>query len=144
MQGIVNFLVYIRADIIAPIAGALLGIGVGWYIGYKIGWSGLKKLAEKAEKLEVSITTFREPLLGYGLLSIGGLLLAALSSVLVLRFEAAQQWVGSFLDEILNKTSSLNNPIVVFMGAMLAFNCETARRYINRILRRVAAFHRLL
>lgn len=127
MEGIVNLLNWFRADVVVPIAAALLGIGVAWYLGYKIGFSGLRKISALAEDKGVGIDTFRPQLIGYVVALLGGLLFAALSAVIATNFEAAKAFVNGILNEVLRRSSwnGLSDP---YFAAIVIVNTKWVRR----------------
>jgi len=136
MEGIVNFLNWIRADVVVPIAAALLGIGVAWFLGYKIGFSGLRKISALAEAQQVSIDTFRPQIIGYALALLGGLLFAALSAVIGTNFEAAKAFVNGILQEALRR-SVWNGSSYPYLASIMMFNMRWVRRiFRNRLFSR--------
>jgi len=127
MEGIVNFLVWIRADVVGPIAAALLGIGVAWYLGFKIGFSGLKRISALAEAQNVSIDTFRPQITAYALALLGGLLFAALSAVIGTNFDGAKAFVNGILQESLRRTSWIG-PVASYMAMVVMARPKWTRR----------------
>ncbi|OGY18423.1 MAG: hypothetical protein A2900_03845 [Candidatus Chisholmbacteria bacterium RIFCSPLOWO2_01_FULL_50_28] len=139
MTGIVDFLTWIGTDVVAPIATALLFIGVAYFVGYKIAWSGLKRIAALADAQSVSIDTFKPALIAYAVAIVGSILVAALGAIIVLNWEDTKDFVNGIYKEAINRSSWRYGPVMP-MAVFVPIYLKEASRQVRCRLRR--AFRR--
>lgn len=131
MQGIANFFSWIATGLTAIVA-ALIAIGVVYFIGYRIAWTGLKRTAQMAEAQNVSLKEYAPQIGSYLFLILGAVSVAAFAGVVVGNYALVQRfWNGLFIEAI-TRTSWRGGPILP-LGAISLLRKEDAKRCVRRI-----------